>query len=224
MAPVLGVDGCPGGWLAAAVDDDGSVRWFVRADAVAVLDLPAAVIGIDIPIGLPEAGRRGCDRSARRYPGMSPSAVFFTPVRAVLNAADYDGARAMCRARGEPAPSIQAWHILGKVAQVDAALGDPPDLRVVEVHPEVSFRTLDPRVTARKKSLAGVGQRIRALATFVDVGEALAAVPGGARMDDALDALVAAWSARRWRDGTAVVLPGDDPPTDGRGRPMRIVA
>lgn len=219
---MLGVDGCPGGWIAAVVRD-GQVGWLVRADAASVLAQPADAIGVDIPIGLPDSGRRACDRSARQRPGMSPSSVFPTPVRAVLGAADYDEARAICRVRAEPVLSIQTWHIMAKIGQVDRALGDPPDHRVLEVHPEVSFRALDPRVTARKKTVAGAGQRIRALNPWVDVGRALSTVPAGARLDDALDALVAAWSARRWADGHAVVLPGDDPPVDRRGRPMRIV-
>jgi predicted RNase H-like nuclease len=45
----------------------------------------------------------------------------------------------------------------------------------------------------------------------------------GARPDDRLDALAAAWSAARWHAGRAIVLPAGDPPRDACGLPMRIV-
>ena len=71
-----------------------------------------------------------------------------------------------------------------------------------------------------KKTVRGAGQRIAALARWLDVGEALGDLPSGARLDDVLDALAAAWSAQRWAAGTAEVL-GEE--VDDRGRPMRVV-
>lgn len=220
---VLGVDGCRGGWIGALVQD-GAVRWEWFADAAAVLAVPAAVIGIDIPIGLPTAGYRECDRAAREVLRTARNSVFFTPVRGVLDATTYPAANARSRELTGKGLAKQTWHILDRVRDVDEALGDPPDRRVVEVHPEVSFRRLDPRVSAGKKSASGAGQRIRALGDWLDVDAALGDVPAGPSLDDALDALVAAWSAQRWQDGRATVLPTDDPPVDERGRPMRIVS
>ena len=70
---------------------------------------------------------------------------------------------------------------------------------VVEVHPEVSLRTLAPDVGfAPKKTARGAGQRIAALGRWIDVAAALGDLPAGARLDDVLDALAAAWSAQRW--------------------------
>ena len=68
---------------------------------------------------------------------------------------------------------------------------------------------------------AAAGQRLRALAGWVDVGD-LAEVPPAVRLDDALDALAAAWSAARNRDGAAESI-GDGEP-DARGLRMEIVA
>ena len=71
----------------------------------------------------------------------------------------------------------------------------------------MSLRTLAPGVAfAPKKTARGAGQRIAALARWLDVGEALGDLPSGARLDDVLDALAAAWSAQRWAAGTAEVL------------------
>jgi predicted RNase H-like nuclease len=54
----------------------------------------------------------------------------------------------------------------------------------------------------------------------VDPAVALGDLPPGARLDDVLDALAVAWSARRWARGAAEVLGNE---RDARGRPMRIV-
>src|SRR5205085_1898106 len=81
--------------------------------------------------------------------------------------------------------------------QVDDALGDPPTDHVVEVHPELAFRDLDPRVRDRKALLRGQAQRIRALLPVMDVLHGLAQAPAGLPLVDALDACAAAWSARR---------------------------
>ena len=57
---VLGIDGCPGGWVAAHVDGQ-HVTWHAGAFA-ALLELPATAVAVDIPIGLPHgATRRAAD-------------------------------------------------------------------------------------------------------------------------------------------------------------------
>jgi predicted RNase H-like nuclease len=89
------------------------------------------------------------------------------------------------------------------------------------VHPELSLRRLAPEVTfTSKKTARGAGQRIAALARWLDPAVGLADLPAGARLDDVLDALAAAWSAQRWASGDAEVI-GEE--TDDRGRPMRVV-
>jgi predicted RNase H-like nuclease len=120
--------------------------------------------------------------------------------------------------------SLQTFHIGPKIRDWDA-LDVLPD-GVVEVHPEVSLRALAPDLAfAPKKTARGAGQRIAALSRWLDPAAALGDLPGGARLDDVLDALAAAWSAQRWACGTAEVLgPGlDDPQLDDRGRAMRVV-
>jgi predicted RNase H-like nuclease len=88
----------------------------------------------------------------------------------------------------------------------------------VEVHPELSFRRLDPRVVEPKRTARGAGQRIRALTGPYEVGD-LAELPPGVPLADALDALAAAWSADRHRTGAAAVLGGD---RDATGLRMEI--
>lgn len=220
MGPVAGVDGVPGGWVVARVTR-GSVEWSVVTDAAAVLAVTGgcAAVGVDIPLGLPAgAGRRACDEETARALGRARSSVFAVPPREVLAAATHAQACVVARRLTGRAISLQSFHIGPKILDWDAT---PRPAHVVEVHPELALRRIAPEVAfAAKKSARGAGQRIAALHRFVDMPAALADLPAGARLDDVLDALAAAWSARRFADGRAEVLGAG---IDDRGRPMRVV-
>ncbi len=216
---IAGVDGAGKRWLVALVHN-GAVSWETVPDAAAVLHYTrdCAAVGVDIPIGLSEVGPRPCDLEARRRLGRAYSSVFLTPVRPVLYSATHREAGQALRARGEAGMTIFTWGLLPKIRQWEQV---PLPPWVVEVHPEVSFRAMAPGIDfARKKSAPGAWQRIDALSSAVDVSAALAGAPTGVGLDDALDALAAAWSAQRFAAGTAETLGGEP---DGRGRPMRIV-
>ena len=217
------MDGWRGAWVAARLDGR-SVTLSVLPDATAVLAVPdVEVIGIDMPIGLSDDGVRACDVQARRLLTGAGSSVFPAPVRAVLATDDYAQARRISREVTRPprAPSAQTFQLVRSIRDLDDALGDPPDPRVVEVHPELSFRRgLDGRVVDPKASARGLAQRIRALEPVVDVLDAVAAAPLGVPAVDVLDACAAAWSAQRVAEGRAESV-GDDH-RDARGRPMRI--
>ena len=105
----------------------------------------------------------------------------------------------------------QAGARLGpRILALDAVLATLPGHRVVEVHPELSFAELAGHVLDRKKSPAGVEQRLTALSEWIPGARGLVAMrPRGVPVDDALDALAALWSAVRWRDGLARTLPHD---------------
>jgi predicted RNase H-like nuclease len=204
-----------------AVVSAGQVRWTVAPDAAAVLAATrgCAAVGVDIPLGLPTGrARRACDTLAADRLGRARSSVFPAPPREVLGAPDFAQACAVARTLTGRAISLQTFHIAPKIAEWDALVVTD---RVVEVHPELALRAMAPDVDfAPKKSARGAGQRIAALARWVDPAAALGDLPAGARLDDVLDALAVVWSAARWAHGTAEVL-GDE--RDARGRPMRIV-
>jgi len=216
VSAVLGLDGARGGW-AGALLDGGTVRFLRFGSVTDALALDVAAIGIDMPIGLPEQGRRDCDLAAKRLLGRAHPRVFLTPPRAVLGATTYADAAARHRAHADGLGlSVQTWNIVSRIAEVDAVADDP---RLVEVHPELSFARLAGRVLPSKRTAAGRAARLAAVRR---VWPGLPEVPRG---DDALDALVVAWSAQRWLRGDAAGLPaeGAEPPYDARGRPMRIV-
>jgi predicted RNase H-like nuclease len=217
---VLGVDGWRGAWVGAVLDGRSAVL-HALPDAAAVLAVPdVEVIGIDMPIGLSDDGARSCDTAARKRLGRAGSSVFPAPVRPVLGCHDYADACGVSREASGRALSRQAWNLVPAIRSLDDALGDPADPRVAEVHPELAFRALDPRVRSPKATARGLAERIRALAPVLDVLDTLAAAPPGVPAVDCLDACAAAWSARRIADGTADEV-GDDA-RDARGRPMRI--
>jgi predicted RNase H-like nuclease len=217
---VLGVDGWRGAWVGALLDGR-SVTLSVLPDAAAVLAVPdVQVIAIDMPIGLSDDGARACDVAARRRLPGAASSVFPAPVRPVLLATTYDEARTVSVEAAGRSLSVQSFALVPAIRSLDDALGDPPDPRVHEVHPELSFRTLDGRVTDRKASGRGLAQRLRALEAVMDVLDALAEAATDIPLVDALDACAAAWSAQRIAHGRATFV-GDHRP-DARGRPMRI--
>lgn len=213
MIRVLGIDAAGKNWVAVASDlrvyaDPTLVGLLAAADA----DGTVEVVGIDIPIGLPDGARpRQADVLARRAVGQRWPSVFMTPPRTVLMAPTYDEASVEARRVMGKGISQQAWALRHRILEVDQTMRSV-DRRIVEVHPELSFCTLAGRhLSAPKSTWAGLEDRrgLLAAAGFVlaaDLGQpALVAGP-----DDVLDAAVACWTARRVAAGVAVRYP--DPP------------
>lgn len=227
---VVGVDGCPGGWVAVEWNTEGrTLTPRVYPGIAALLDAHADVeaIGIDIPIGLAKGVPRGADVAARRVLGPRRSSVFPAPDPRLLDAPTYAEAAALARSLIGKGITVQAFGIFPKVAEVNQTV--TPDMRgwVFEVHPEVSFRALAGRPMAHaKKRPEGYEERRELLAEDLGIeiwsrAEARAvARPAGA--DDVLDAIVAAWSAHRSATGRAGRLPAH-PEVDDRDLRMEIV-
>ena len=216
----LGVDGWRGAWVGALLDGR-TVTLLALPDAAAVLAVPGVcVVGIDMPIGLSEDGPRRCDVEARSALGRAGSSVFPAPVRAVLGCSDYPSACAVSRVASGRAISVQTWNLVPAIRSLDEALGEDPDPRVHEVHPELAFRALDQRVVSPKGTARGLAERLRALEPVLDVLDALAQAPPRIPAVDCLDACAAAWAAQRIADGAASSV--GDGTRDRRGRPMRI--
>ena len=125
--PVLGVDACPAGWVGVVIDPQRRASVFVAPDITGLVDLvrerhDVPVVAVDIPIGLPDAGGRQADAAARRALVGKASSVFSTPVRAAVEAATYEEARAanLAATGGRTSVSAQAYALREKVLQVDA--------------------------------------------------------------------------------------------------------
>jgi predicted RNase H-like nuclease len=211
---VLGVDACQAGWVGLTLHGDETQGFLAStiSDLVdqAAADGPLDAVAIDIPIGLPDEGRRQADVLARAAVGPRRSSVFMTPVLPALLAANHTAAVAINRELAGEGVSQQAFGLRTKLLQVERWVTET-DHQVVEVHPEVSFAFLaGAPLTTRKLTWAGALRRKRLLATAGirlsgDLGGA-----GAAGVDDVLDAAVAAWTARRLARGLAISMP--DPP------------
>jgi len=167
-----------------------------------------AVIAVDIPIGIDGPYPRRADVAARAFVEERRSSVFMTPPRSVLVASDYEQATRVAEKAIGTGVSRQAFALGPKILQVDAVARD--ESRVIEVHPEVSFRAMAGQaLTHSKKSWNGLKQREQLL---IDTGIVIPSelpIPGSVAADDVLDAAAAAWSAHRYAAGEARSLPED---------------
>jgi predicted RNase H-like nuclease len=239
----IGVDGCPAGWVAAIAytDDDepapsvtrtelrlhtngeGGLGHLVRAceaAGVGASTVPAVILAVDVPMGLPHRARlRPCDVAARATLGRRWMCVFPAPDRELLGLS-FEQARAvvMTRRAAEPAGAHpimtrQAMAIAPKIAEADELLTAVPERQrwLVEVHPEVSFLALARDLAhpsaigglPRKKHSAGRAVRRELIAAVFDdaLGQMDAVAWTGTVVgrDDVLDAYAGLWSAVRYR-------------------------
>ena len=128
----LGIDGCKGGWIAAIVNTGGTRDWRVVTSIESAIALGGDSILIDIPIGLPDTGRRACDLAARELLGAARSRVFLDvrlPLLRFLAEDDYAAANLWAKSDGAGI-SRQLWGILPKIAEVDRLLR--PDLQGID--------------------------------------------------------------------------------------------
>ena len=161
----VGVDGCRAGWV-AAWPDAGRVRFgfYETFEALLVAQAEAERVCIDIPIGLLDGpGQRACDVQARQLLGARRSSVFAPPGRAALGAKTYDEANALNKAQVGRGLSLQSYHLLPKIRQVDRCLRRQHQWqsRVMECHPELVFCLLQADgVLHRKTTPAGYAERL----------------------------------------------------------------
>ena len=233
MTPVIGVDGCHAGWIAVRWGE-GVSHHLCRSFAE-VLAMEAAVIAVDMPIGLPQLSGRAAEPQVRAKLGERQSSVFSVPSRAAVMCDDYRAACAANLLNSEPPKKVakQIFHIFPKMREIDALMSPEAQWRIFEVHPELAFwamngaaalplpkkvngRPHQPGLELRRELLAGAGFPLEQLssATYrtADVGA-----------DDLLDACACAWSARRILEGRSMRFPAD-PPRDARGLRMEINA
>ncbi len=230
----IGVDGCRNGWFLVGIGDDSTFEVDLVAEFCAIrrrLD-SAALILVDIPIGLPGAAttERYCDRAARKMISPRGSTVFPAPARSALYMDTYESASAenhRCLGRKL---SQQSYRISGKIREVDEFLRTHrPGQRIREFHPEVAFCSLNngSPILKTKKSVDGYRQRMALLQKLYPQAGAVvkAARRKEARKtyladDDILDALAGAVTASHYPG--LRTLP-EDPAVDDEGLPMEMV-
>jgi predicted RNase H-like nuclease len=216
---VTGVDACRRGWVAVSLDGPERTNGPERAEVAASLQVEAvrvhqtlagvldgteaAVVGIDMPLGLLESGWREADRAARGLLGPRRSSVFAIPPRAVWAQPSYQAAGQLCRELTGQGLSIQAWGLRARLLEADRYRVSCPH-SLYEVHPELAFRAMAGAPLEHSKHTSQGRELRRDL-----LGRAGIVLPPSPRapVTDTLDAAAVAWSAWRIATGRAVVIP-----------------
>jgi predicted RNase H-like nuclease len=199
---VAGVDMAGGGWAVVILEDDRVVNAFRCETFAEALAIDAQVIAVDVPIGIPDEGMRPADTAARRFVGPRASSVFTTPIRRALDAATYADARGVATDATGKSLSAQSYALRKRILEVDEYAAE--DERIIEVHPEVSFRQLAEAPLASKHRADGLLERRRLLeAAGIEPPQSAPRIAE----PDLLDATVAAWTAARYARGEALPLP-----------------
>lgn len=223
---VIGLDGCPSGWVAVVLVegrvDDVRVVPSIRE----ALDRAApACVAVDMPVGLVD-GARDTDAAARALlPGRAAS-VFSTAARSVVEGwvdgslTSHAEASARSVALTGSGLSQQAWRLVPKMAEVEGLVAEGVEL--TEVHPELAFATVAGAPLPRKRSWPGLMLRRDLLAGLgVDLparfdGDAHAAP------DDVVDAAICAWVADGVASGAPIRRVPERTEQVAHGRPIVI--
>ncbi len=186
-----------------------------------------ASIVVDMPIGLADKGERTCEREARRRLGRRRSSVFSSPLRPMLDFADYAAANHWGKENGRGL-SKQAWMITPKIREIDAAIAPGDQPRIAEGHPELAFARIGGAPCAHpKRTEDGARERRALLAERSIDAPALCAMlrrlyPSKTQFadDDVIDACVLTLTAEARLVGDAWRL--GDGARDARGLLMEI--
>jgi len=229
----VGVDGCRAGWFSVAIDADGASSFALFTQFADLWNRwRAATILVDIPIGLRSGGaEQSCDIAARILLGRRRSSVFRSPCRGAIGATSHAQASERNRRASGRGLSLQTYHILRKIEEVDSLLQSDRLARKVvrEVHPEILFWALNGAIPMdqAKKRLAGFRERVAVLQRHFPCSEEIIAEVGReyrryeVARDDIVDALAAAVSG--WRaNGVYSIIP-KDVETDQDGLRMEMV-
>lgn len=230
----VGADWAGGGWLAAVFEGGAFAEAALHGEAGELWSAygeRAERICVDAPIGLPTDGpeERECDRLAREAVGPRASSVFRVPVREAIHKQSRRAASRVNERKTGTGIGAHTWNIAAPVRQLDSLLRNVAPTREVfrEAHPEVCFRAFAGEPLAHAKTTAaGYAERMDALEAYDPDAPGLArevarAGGGEATVDDALDALALALTARPGDEPLRSLPP--DPPTDDEGLPMEMV-
>jgi predicted RNase H-like nuclease len=229
----IGVDACRKGWFAVSMGpkDTWEIDVFDAIEELWNTCQRNDSILIDIPIGLPNIGKRRCDVEARKLLKKRAASVFPVPCRQAIHAATYMKA---CRINQKILGvklSVQTWNIAGKIREADDLLCKNEKARrcVRESHPEICFWAMANRqpMIHYKKTDRGFAERLSLLKKIFPATEKIvrSAMQKFLRKDlardDILDAIALAASAAQGKKSLNTIP--ENPPRDSIGLPMEIV-
>ena len=196
--------------------------------------LPAEIIAVDMPIGLPERSGRPPEREVRARLGERQSSVFAVPAGKAVYCTDYREACAVNLRNSDPPKKVskQCFHLFPKMREIDALMSPAHQLRVFESHPELAFWVMNdgkplplPKKVKGQPFPAGLDLRRELLRKNGVPVDSL--TPDYRRRDvgpdDLLDACACTFVAWRILNRRSIRFPAD-PPLNARGLRMEINA
>ena len=220
MSGLAGVDGCKHGWIAAVETERKVAIHHLTLDEL-FDDKQFSTVVIDVPIGLPDRGRRAADTEARKLLKRRACCIFTAPIRPILGCNTRAEATKVWWAIDQKKCTCQTFAIKDKIKVVDERMTARIQTRIWEGHPEVSFTEMNKEpIEFGKKNQSGRDARLRLLEPhFPGIFQWVADNQSCAT--DVIDAFAMLWTARRVGNGEAQRLP-KSPEYDSRGLRMEI--
>jgi predicted RNase H-like nuclease len=231
---VAGVDGCPAGWIAVLWDGGDRLASRLCRDFGEVMALPAAIIAVDMPIGLPERSGRPPEREVRAKIGIRRSSVFSVPSHKSIQCLDYREACRINLLHSDPPRRVsqQCFHLFPKMREIDALITPDHQTRSYESHPELAFWIMNnetpvPLAKKAKSESKHAGLELRQALLHKNGVPVNGLVHDYRRRDvgadDLLDACACTFVAWRILNRRSIRFPAD-PPLNARGLRMEINA
>ena len=197
----LGIDGCRGGWLVAAIDDNANLEHHFIKSLNEMLKFTPTLTLIDIPLHFASTTYRTCELEAQTLLGPKKRAsIFYTPYKDAVYAVSYAEANELNRLHTGKGVSKQTWNICNKIKEAAAFAAAHPHFPLQEAHPELCFYWLNHRQPLlSKKALAdGANERLTIIAAHAVnypqvIAHTLSATKrADVKADDIIDATVLA--------------------------------
>lgn len=216
MSLIIGIDGCKSGWFAVWHNQDGAIETAIFQSVSDLknffIETNQLIIGIDIPVILSELIPRQADQLARKLLSKKASSIFTAPTPEMLNQPNYEKASLVSKKLIGKSMSLQSWYLFPKIKDVQTIL-HCEDIKVFEIHPELSFRAMNNEKVILESKKTHEGFKIRKSLLnkhFLNLNFDTIRNKYQKRDvldNDILDALVVLWSAKRIANNQASYLP-----------------
>lgn len=228
----IGIDGCPGGWVAAVLKDRLELVFFETLEEMREEIGHSTLTLIDMPMGLKSQGEgeRRCDIEARKFLKRRKMSIFPVPCRQAVYSGSYIEANEVNRRVLGKGLSKQSYNLFPKIIEVDKLISRDRDIlrRIAEGHPEISFaRIKGEEMAHNKRSEEGFRERLRVIedllpGTTSSVESFLSRYRRSVvARDDILDAIILALAAKVSQREGHLIVP-EEAPVDSHGIPMKI--
>ena len=214
----LGVDGYLNGWCCCVLNENITIQLHDNLNSIIKSHTSVKCVFIDMPIGLSsQKFSRKVDQEIRKLlPNNKKGSVFTPPCREALLEKSYKEANVTNKDITSKGISIQSWNLHKKINELDNLLINDLSSRSIihESHPELCFLKFNESnpLESNKKTKEGIKQRIEIIEKEIkNIGEILNNTMDKFRgskvkVDDILDAIILAISAKKWKENGSRVL------------------